>query len=338
MFQDLGHEVIFLIGDFTGMIGDPSDKTSARKKLTRKQVLENAKTYEAQAGKILQFQGQNSAKIMFNSSWLDKLTFADLMDLSGYFTVQQLIERDMFQVRLQENKPIYLHEFLYPLMVTYDALAMEVDLELGGNDQMFNMTVGRPLIKDKIGKDKCAMTLKLLTDNQGNKIGKTAGNAINLFGDPKDLYGGIMSLPDDALINTFTLATDLSSDELDTFKALVNANPMAAKKKLAYTITKLCHSESAAQGAQSHFEITVQNKQTPQDIPKITIDPGVLSLLELCQKAGVGESNAQIKRVIEQGGVELSGTKLTDPNQTVNLKSENILKFGKRQFIKVLVR
>src|SRR3989344_3264869 len=195
-FQDLGHEVIFLIGDFTAMIGDPTDKTAARTKLTRDQVLANAQTYKDQAGKILDFSGKNPVKMKFNSEWLDPLKFADIIELASNFTVQQMIERDMFQERIKQEKPIFLHELLYPLMVTYDAIAMNVDLEVGGTDQLFNMMVGRPLIKHINNKDKFVITTKLLTDSQGTKIGKTTGNAINLFGNPNNLFGQIMSLPD----------------------------------------------------------------------------------------------------------------------------------------------
>ncbi len=332
-FQDLGHEVIFLIGDFTGRIGDPTDKSATRPKLTKEEVKQNAQTYKDQAGKILRFDGENAAQMKFNSQWLDQLTFADVIELASHFTVQQMIERDMFQERLKANTPIFLHEFLYPLMVTYDAQVMEVDLEVGGTDQLFNMSVGRHYLKDKVGKDKFVLTTKLLTDSQGRKIGKTTGNAINLFGDPRNLYGQIMALSDDVIIPAFTLATTLTLEKITKKEALVKTNPLQAKKDLAFAVTQMCHGDTAALSAQTHFEATVQSDELPPDIPSVQIHPQeALSLLELCRQAGVGESSGQIKRTIIQGGVELDGTKILDPNQAVSLKSGSVLKFGKRDF------
>ena len=185
-FQKLGHEVIFLVGDFTGMIGDPTDKLATRKKLTRKEVLENAKAWKKQASMLLDFEGKNPAKILFNSKWLDKISFKDLIEITSNFTVQQMIERDMFQERLKSNSPIYLHEFLYPVAQAEDSVAMDVDLEVGGNDQMFNMMAGRTLMKGVTGKEKYVLTTKLLVDKEGKKVGKTTGNALFLDSKPND--------------------------------------------------------------------------------------------------------------------------------------------------------
>ena len=335
-FQDLGHEVIFLIGDFTGMIGDPTDKTSARQKLTKEQVLQNAQTYKDQAGRILRFDGENAAQIKFNSEWLSKLEFSDLIELSSSFTIQQLLERDMFQARLKENKPIFLHEFLYPLMVTYDAINLGVDLEIGGNDQLFNMTVGRNLVKDHTGIDKYALTLKLITDASGQKIGKTTGNAINLFGGPNDLFGAIMSQPDSLILPGFTLATTLDLKEVETLKTLATNNPMAAKKRLAYEIVKLCHDDSPAQTAQKHFEAVFQ-KQGSATLPEITVSSQTTILIELLKQLNIGVSNTQLKRVVGEGGVELNGQKLTDFQAPITPKTGDILKFGKHTFLKLMV-
>ena len=195
-FQALGHEVIFLIGDFTGMIGDPTDKSSARVKLTREEVEKNCEAYKEQAGVYLDFEGKNPAQVKYNSEWSDKMTFRDLIEVSSNFTVQQMIQRDMFQKRLEEEKPIYLHEFLYPLAQGYDSVAMDVDLELGGNDQMFNMMAGRDLMKAMGMKDKFVLTLKLLADETGKKMGKSEGNAVFLDQTPENMYGAIMSWTD----------------------------------------------------------------------------------------------------------------------------------------------
>jgi len=334
-FQDLGHEVIFLIGDFTAMIGDPTDKSATRQKLSKEQVQKNAKTYKEQAGKILRFKGDNPAQMKFNSEWLEKLKFNEVLELSSNFTIQQLIERNMFQERLKQNKPIFLHEFIYPLMVTYDALAMEVDLEVGGNDQLFNMAIGRNILKERINKDKFVLTTKLLTDSQGRKIGKTTGNAINLFGDPNDLFGQIMALPDDTIIPAFKLTTTVPLDEISQFESKLDNDPMSLKKRLAFEVVKLCHGEDRTNQAQSHFQTTIQQGQTPDKVEEFSIKLGKHTLLEICQSAKVGKSNANIKRTITQGGVEFNGKKITDPNQEIDIKGGEVLKFGKRIFKKV---
>lgn len=336
-FQDAGHEVIFLIGDFTGMIGDPTDKSSTRPVLTHEEVLKNAETYKEQAGKFLRFEGDNAAKIMFNHDWNSKLNFADVLELASNLTVQQLLERDMFQARLKEGKPIHVHEFLYPLIQGYDSVEMEVDLEVGGNDQMFNMMVGRTLLKSLKGKEKFVLTTKLLTDSAGEKIGKTTGNAINLFGNPNDLYGGVMSVPDDTIESTFTLATDLDLDEISSLVSKIDQDPMTIKKRLAWELTRMCHNKEAADKAQTHFQNTVQDKQAPNETPEISVQKDPQSFLSLLKSLDLEVSSGQLKRTIEQGGVELAGKKITDFNQEIVIKGGEILKFGKRTYRKLVI-
>jgi tyrosyl-tRNA synthetase len=333
-FQDAGHEVIFLIGDFTGMIGDPTDKSATRPKLTHEDVLKNAETYKQQAGKILRFEGENAAKIMFNYDWNSKLNFPDVLELASNLTVQQMIERDMFQNRLKENKPIYLHEFLYPLIQGYDSVAMDVDLEVGGNDQMFNLMIGRTLMKSMKGKEKYCLTTKLLVDSSGNKIGKTTGNAVELFGKPEDLFGGLMSVPDDAIENMLVCATEIPMDQVRDLINQIPSHPMDIKKKLAWEITKMCNTEEIANKAQAFFENTVQNKELPADIAELTIKAGV-SILEVLKSAELGVSNSDIKRTLEQGGVEIEGVRITNPTTPV---SAGTLKFGKRTFRKLIIK
>lgn len=335
-FQELGHQVIFLIGDFTGRIGDPSDKSAVRPKLSQQEVVQNAKTYQDQAGKILRFEGDNPAQIRFNSDWLNQLSFADVVELASHFTVQQMIERDMFQQRLKKNEPIYLHEFLYPLMVTKDAQALDVDLELGGNDQLFNMSVGRRYLKDQTGKDKFVLTTKLLTDSQGRKIGKTTGNAINLFDDPNNLFGQVMALSDDVVVAAYKLATDLTMDEIQEIKdKIFTQSPMEAKKKLAHTLVRMCYDETTATSAEKHFESTVQHKDLPDEVPTVEITAGSYTSLQLLTLSALGDTNSQRKRVIYQGGFQLNKEKITDPNQQVTVKSGDVLRFGKREFAKI---
>jgi len=208
-FQKLGHEVIFLIGDFTGMIGDPTDKSAARKKLTREEALENSKNYQKQASGYLKFDGENPVKVLRNSEWSDKLSFKDLIEVSSNFTAQQMFQRDMFQERIKNEKPIYLHEFLYPLAQAYDSVVLDVDLEVGGNDQMFNMMCGRDLMKAVKNKEKFVLTMKLLADESGKKMGKTEGNVVNLDETPENMFGQVMAWSDGLIAPGFELCTNI---------------------------------------------------------------------------------------------------------------------------------
>lgn len=338
-FQELGHEIVFLIGDFTGMIGDPTDKSAARKKLTRKEVLQNAKNYTKQASAYLKFDGENPAKIEYNSKWLDKLNFVDIIELSSNFTVQQMIQRDMFQKRLKEERPIYLHEFLYPLVQGYDSVAMDIDLEIGGNDQMFNMMAGRDLMKSMGKKNKFVMTLKLLADDKGKKMGKSEGNAVFLDTDPNNMYGIIMSWPDEILINSFELCTRVPMGEIKEMKrGLKNstANPRDLKMKLAYEITSINYGNKLANGAQENFVKTVQKKEIPDEMESKKLKAGKINIMELLVEVGLAASKSEARRLITQNGVKVDGKIINDFNFDINLSSKEILlQKGKRNFIKV---
>ncbi|HNX10632.1 MAG TPA: tyrosine--tRNA ligase [bacterium] len=343
-FQKLGHEVIFLIGDFTGMIGDPTDKSAARKQLTRAEVLHNAKNYKKQASAYLNFSGQNAAKIKYNSRWNDKLKFADLIKLASNFTVQYMIQRDMFQERLKEERPIYLHEFFYPLTQGYDSVAMDVDMEVGGNDQMFNMMCGRDLLKALKGKEKFVLTMKLLADETGKKMGKSEGNVINLDETPDNMYGIVMSWPDGILSSAFELCTNLELKEVKKIQADIKsgqANPRDLKMRLALEITKINHGEAKAQAAQEHFIKTVQNKEMPDEIPTYHAKANQMNVLDLLVASKLTASKGEAKRLIEQSGIKMK-TQTTDfevinsPSLEINLQTEIILQRGKRQFVKVI--
>lgn len=339
LFQNLGHEVIFLIGDFTGMIGDPTDKTATRPKLTRSEVNENAQTYKDQAGKILDFEGDNPAIMKFNSTWLDKLNFADVLELSSNFTVQQLMERDMFQARFKEQKPIYLHEFMYPLVQGYDSVAMEVDVEIGGNDQLFNMIAGRHLMKTLKNKEKFVMTTKLLTDGEGRKIGKTTGNAINLFDDPNDVFGQTMALPDETVIPAFEMITNLSMEEITEFKKEMSQKPMELKKRLGWEIVNMIRGNNIADQAQEHFEKTVQAKELPEDIPTIEVkkvSANPIELAEFLVEAKLASSKSDARRLIEQNAVKIDEKVINDKKATIELKPAMIIQAGKRKYIRLV--
>ena len=337
-FQELGHEVIFLIGDFTGMIGDPTDKLATRKKMTRDEVLSNSKLYKQQASAYLKFDGENSAKIRYNSEWSDKMTFKDLIELSSNFTVQQMIVRDMFRKRIKEDKPIYLHEFLYPLAQGYDSVAMDIDLEIGGNDQMFNMMAGRDLQKAVNNKEKFVMTLKLLADDKGKKMGKSEGNAVFLNETPENMYGIIMSWPDGVINIAFELCTKLSLEEVNKIKIELknNANPRDFKMKLAYEIIKINYNSDIADKAQNYFIKTVQKKEIPNDIKEINIKNKSINIIELLVKSKLVNSKGEARRLIKQNAIKIDGKIIDDDKFNVELlKKIIILQKGKRGFVKV---
>jgi tyrosyl-tRNA synthetase len=325
-FQKLGHEVIFLVGDFTGMIGDPTDKLAARKKLTREQVVENAKAWKEQAGKVLDFGGDNPAKFMFNSEWSDKINFKELIEITSNLTVQQMIERDMFQERLKKNEPIYLHEFLYPVAQGYDCVVMDVDLEIGGNDQMFNMMIGRTLMKAIKNKEKYVLTTKLLVDKDGNKVGKTTGNALFLDSTPENFYAGILSFPDEVLLLSFELLTEIP---LGGVEEKIKKNPMGEKKHLAHEVVKFIWGESAANTAQNAFEKTFQEKSPTFDIKVKSEGTLAKTIVPFTPR----QSMTSAKELIKENAVDLNGKVVTDANTEIKVGDE--IKVGERTFLKV---
>lgn len=334
-FQELGHKVIFLIGDFTATIGDPSGKADARPILTREQVLHNAKEYQRQASKILRFEGENPVQILFNSAWLSKLSFADVIELATRFTVQQMIERDMFQQRLKKGDQIGLHEFLYPLMVGYDSVAMNVDLELGGSDQLFNMLAGRKLVTQMLHKEKFVMSVPLLADAKGVKIGKTEGNVIGLTDAPNDFYGKIMALGDDAIIPCFTLLTDISEKEIHEMKNKMTAgdNPMIFKKKLAFELTKQFNSDREASAAQSEFETRFQKGQVSEaHLPSVSLHElkTNATLTDALVAFGITSSRSEAKRLIEQQAVKVNSIVNSSAKESVAFKSGDIIEVGRK--------
>jgi len=337
-FQKLGHEVIMLIGDFTGMIGDPTDKTAVRKKLTRKQVIDNSKNYKKQASRFLKFSGPNPAKILHNSQWSDKLSFVDLIELASNFTVQQMIIRDMFQERIKNKKPVFLHEFLYPLAQGYDSVAMDVDLEIGGKDQTFNMLCGRDLMKALKNKEKCVLTTKLLTGPSGKKMGKTEGNIINLNIKPEEMYGGIMAWPDGIIPLGFELCTDLATEEIKKISKAIKEkkiNPRDAKLRLAKEIITICYSRNLAEKAEKEFNKIFQKKELPSRIQEIKISGKNLNILELLLKVKLVSSKSEARRLILQKGVRINSEVQKDWRKIVELEKGLIIQAGKRKFVKL---
>jgi tyrosyl-tRNA synthetase len=339
-WQDLGHEVIFLVGDGTGQAGDPTDKKKTRDHFfTRDELRNNAKTYLEQAAKIVRFDGPNPIKVLYNSDWLNELKLVDILNLAGHFSVQQMLERDMYQERLKVNESINLREFLYPLLQGYDSVAMDVDLEIGGTDQTFNMLAGRQLLKAYKGKDKFVMTLPMLADSSGKKIGKSEGNVIGLTDPPAELFGKIMSLGDDAIVPLFTLLTDTPLVEIDTISAQLKsgANPISFKKQAAKLIVAQLHNEQLADSAEKHFESTIQNKTLPSDIPSYVLsDPSDLSVLSVLVGSNLAPSLSAGRRLIDQGGVKVDGQKVTNYQQMVN--NNSTVSVGNRNFVRVVVK
>lgn len=341
-FQALGHEVIFLIGDFTGLIGDPTDKKAVRKQLTREDIMVNVRDYKRQASAFLQFEGDNAAQVLYNSSWNAKLNLSDVISLATNFTVQQMIQRDMFQARLKEEKAIYLHEFLYPLIQAHDSVFMDVDLEIGGNDQMFNMMCGRSLLKSLKNKEKFVMTMKLLSDDNGKKMGKSEGNAVFLDATPEDMYGRIMSWSDGVIASAFELCTKLPLTDIAEITRSLEAgdNPRDHKARLAWEITKTSHGQEAANQAQDAFVRTFQKKDVPDNLPTWPAKQAEYTLIDLLVATNLVSSKTEARRLIKEGAIK---TKQADDfevasseEQVLKVTSDIIISRGKRQFVKVI--
>lgn len=335
--QQLGHKIIFLIGDFTGMIGDPTDRNAIRQPLTREQVLDNAKTYQQQLEKFLDFKGSNAVEVRFNSEWSDGLTFRDLIGLSANFTVQQLLERDMFQKRLTEQKPIGLHEFLYPVVQGYDAVMLDADVQVGGTDQTFNMLQGRQLMKALKGKTQMVMTFALLEGTDGRKMSKSYNNVIGVDDAPNDMFGKVMSLKDELIIQYFTLTTDVPMAEVKKIeqKLAEGMNPRDAKVQLGKEIVTLYHGEKAAAEAYESFQQVFVKKEMPDEIEEVEVMDKNWPLAELLHQTGLAPSKTEGRRLIEQGGVRVDGAVIGDREATVHPQSGMVIQVGKRKFIKI---
>lgn len=339
-FQNLGHEVIFLLGDGTGQAGDPSGKTRARDKyFSHKELLENAKLYKAQVQKILQFVGLNPAKILFNGRWLNKLRLTDMLNIAGNFTLQQLSERDLFQERMKRGEPVNLREFLYPLLQGYDSVAMDVDLEIGGSDQTFNMLIGRSLMKKMREKEKFVLSTPLLTDAQGRKIGKSEGNALWLTEKPEELYGKIMALSDDIIVKGLEYLTDVPMEDIRLVEKDLKkgVNQKQHKEKLAFEIVAQLHDKDAAQSAHDSWKAVFSNKEVPETITEVPAEEGVL-LDDILQKYRIVPSKSEVKRLIIGGGIKNieTGEKIT--NEKLPVIVPITLKIGKKTFIRIRIK
>ncbi|MBI2674033.1 MAG: tyrosine--tRNA ligase [Candidatus Zambryskibacteria bacterium] len=312
-FQDLGHEVIILIGDFTAQIGDPTGKQATRRPLTHKQVLENAKNYKKQIGNILDLKKSN-IRFAYNDKWTNKLAPVDMLALASHFTVSNLLTRDMFQERIKAGREIYVHEFLYPIFQAYDAVAMDVDLEIGGNDQMFNMLAGRDLMKRKKHKEMFVLTTKLLADPTGKKMGKTEVNMIALSDSADDMFGKIMSWPDDMIVLGFEICTNLDSGDF------VQEKPYDQKIKLAHAIISVYHGEKLAEAAEKNFIETFSRGGIPKNIETVKINKNT-PLVEVFLKHKIVSSKTEFNRLSKAGAIKEIGN--------------GVYRIGKRRFLKI---
>lgn len=338
-FQDLGHEVIFLIGDFTGMIGDPTGKSATRPPLTEEQVQENAKTYQEQVFKILD---REKTRVEFNSRWMGKMSAADMIRLASRHTVARMLERDDFDKRYSSNQPIAIHEFLYPLVQGYDSVALEADIELGGTDQKFNLLVGRQLQEQYGQKPQVILTMPILEGLDGvQKMSKSLDNYIGINDDPKDMFGKIMSVSDDLMWRYFELLSFRPLSEIAGFKTEMEGgkNPRDIKFLLAEEIITRFHSEKDAKAAQEDFITRFSKNAIPDDMPEVEISVGDgMPLANVLKEAGLVPSTSNAHQMVKQGAVKIDGEKVEDSRQTLNAGFSGVMQVGKRKFARVILK
>lgn len=337
-FQDLGHDIYFLIGDFTGMIGDPTGKSDTRKALTVEQVAENAESYKQQVFKILD---PEKTHVVFNSTWLAKLTSIDMIRLASELTVARMLEREDFRNRFDTGRPISIHEFLYPLIQGYDSVAMQADVELGGTDQLFNVLMGRDLQRSRGMEPQVVLTMPLLEGLDGvNKMSKSLGNYIGINESADNIYGKVLSISDTLMFRYFALLSDLSNLEIADLKEKVEAgvlHPKEVKKRLARELVARFHTTQAAQAAEENFEKVFQKGGVPDDLAEIRCSAHEpIALPQLLVDAGLVSSTSDGRRMIQQSAVTIDGVKATDINMLIAPEGERLIKVGKRRFCKVL--
>ncbi|AFH49452.1 Tyrosyl-tRNA synthetase [Ignavibacterium album JCM 16511] len=336
-FQQLGHQAILIIGDFTGMIGDPSGRNSTRPALTLEQTRINGESYFQQASKILD---KNKTKIVYNSEWLGKMTFEDVIKLASKYTVARMLERDDFTKRYKAGEPISIHEFLYPLAQAMDSVAIQSDVELGGTDQKFNLLVGRDIQREYGVEPQVILTMPLLVGTDGiEKMSKSYDNYIGISDTPEQIFGRTMSIPDTLIYTYFELATDVSNERLKEIKAALEdgkTNPRDLKRELARTLISMYYDEETAIKAQEEFDKIFIKKEIPDEIDVFHIEENTeINILDLLLLVKFAPSKGEAKRLVQQGGVSIDGEKISDVHQSIKIKSGMILKVGKRKFLKL---
>lgn len=340
-FQELGHQIVLIVGDYTGMVGDPSGKNETRPRLQYETLLKNAETYEKQFFKILD---RKKTEIHYNGEWFKSMRFDEIMNLAAKFTIARILERDDFTKRYKEGSPISLHEFFYPLMQGYDSFAIKADVELGATEQKFNLLTARDVQREYGQEPQVILTLPVLEGIDGTqRMSKSLGNYIGIDDEPSEMYGKVMSIPDNLIAKYFTLVTDYSLEQLRDVKKRLSdgqTNPMAVKKELARTFITMYHSAEAAQAAEQNFEQVFSKKEIPDDIEEIVIPASELPrpLIKLLTDCGAVTSGGEARRLIQQGGVRINDEKISDINFALQSDGEYITKVGKRRFIKFIVK
>ncbi|OFW62989.1 MAG: tyrosine--tRNA ligase [Actinobacteria bacterium RBG_13_63_9] len=338
-FQELGHRVIFLIGDFTAMIGDPTGKSETRRALTREELVANAGTYEGQFGKILL---REQTEIRFNSEWMAAMSPEDLIRLASHYTVARILERDDFEKRYRGGQPIHIHEFLYPLIQGYDSVVLKADVELGGTDQKFNLLVGREIQKAYGQRPQAVLTMPLLEGLDGkDKMSKSLGNYVGITESPGEMFGKLMSISDDLMWRYYELLSDASGQQIEEYQDGARRtgvyHPMELKKELAREIVARFHGENAAGAARREFESVHSEGRLPSQIEMREVTTGVLPLFQLLPAIGLAKSGSQARRLVAQGGVRVDGEIQADPNRVLAVPSDRYLlvQVGKRRFLNV---
>lgn len=335
-FQELGHTVVLVVGDFTGMIGDPSGVSKTRPKLTREQVKKNMARYKEQIFKILD---PKKTEFTYNSKWLGALSIYDFIEIASKYTVARILERDDFSIRLKEGIPVYMHEIMYPLFQAYDSVAIKADIELGGTDQKFNLLVGRELMREFNMEPQVVMTLPILEGTDGvRKMSKSYGNYIGITEHAREMFGKVMSIPDELIIKYFELTTDAFPHKIEEYRKGLkdgSINPRDAKFDLAKTIVRMYHSAQAAEEAASEFEKVFTKKELPTELKEFKLEEKEINIVDLLVKTNLMPSRAEAKRKIKEGAIDIDGKTVKDINYIVRLSEPIVVKAGKHKFLKV---
>ncbi len=343
-FQDLGHKIVLIVGDYTAMVGDPSGQSATRPRLSHGDIMRNAETYQEQFFKILD---KSKTEIHFNGEWFKAMSFVDIMELATKFTIARMLERDDFENRMRRGIPISVHELFYPLMQGYDSVAIKADIELGATEQKFNLLVGRTIQEAYGVPQQLVLTMPLLVGLDGEKkMSKSLGNYIGIDEPAREIFGKAMSIPDELIYSYFELATETPDERLEEIKEQLDQpdiNPMTLKKELGETLVDMYHPAGSGKNAREEFERVFSQKKLPDNIPEVTaeelksqgIDPSKIYLVHLITKNGLAKSNSEARKLIGGGGVSLNGDKITDVNHEFELTEDTVLKVGKRRFLKI---
>lgn len=335
-FADLGHEAILLVGTGTVLAGDPSQRESARPRITKEEIDQNMKTWKEQASKIIDF---SKVKMRYNGDWLLKLSLKEILEIASYISASHLFQRDMFQRRLQKGDTVWTHELLYPLLQGYDSVALDVDVEIGGTDQVFNMLMGRELQQKMNKREKFVLTIPMILGLDGKQMSKTSGNTVNIEDAAEDMYGKVMSLRDELILSYFELCTDVSMDEVKRLEKDLASKKISLrdlKMRLAKTIVSKYHSKEAAEKAEQEFQKVFQKKEMPSDMPQFSLKKAELPLLNVLVEAGLASSKGEARRLLLQGGVRVGGVAQKDPNFPVKSGKGVVIQVGPRRFMEII--